>query len=245
MKKTFTMTLLGCIMAINVMNAQTENKYYGAKKGDFAVNIGADPIFKYIGNMFNGSSENTLSGLGNTFSGKYYFSDRFAIEAGMQCDAPIRNSFTYEDETNPEKVTEEDYYSNSDWKVFVGGKYHIRPGKRMQPFVGASILYLYHNTKSNYKAYTINTETISKSSTPINYVCLDINAGIEYFLTQSISINAKFTLQANKVVQKEHSKFGTTSKYHEEYIDKMNYSRLSYKGTYIGTFSSLAFNFYF
>lgn len=243
MKKIITMTLLGLIMSINAVNAQTENKYYGAEKGDFAVSISADPIFNYIGNMFNGSSENTLSGLGSTFSGKYYFSNRFAIEAGMQCDVPTRNSFTYENATDPEKVTEKDYYSNSDWKVFVGGKYHIRPGKRMQPFLGTSIIYLYHNTK-NYNNKT-NTETISKSSTPINYVCLDINAGIEYFLTQNISINAKFTLQANKVVQKEHSEFDTNSKYYEEHIDKMNYSRLSYKGTYLGTFSSLAFNFYF
>ena len=207
MKKIITMTLVGFIMSINTMNAQTENKYYGAEKGDFAVSIGADPIFNYIGNMFNGSSENTLSGLGSTFAGKYYFSNRFAVEAGMQCDAPTRNSFTYEDATDPEKVTEKDYYSNSDWKVFIGGKYHICPGKRMQPFVGASFLYLYHNTKSNYKADNANTETISKTSTPINYLCLDINAGIEYFLTQNISINAKFTLQANRVIQKEHSEF--------------------------------------
>lgn len=91
--------LICCAIAVSTANAQTEN-YFGPKKGDFAITIGAEPVINFVGNMFNGNTNNRLSGIGGSLAGKYFFGDRhFSLDLGTQ--------------------------------------YYFRPGKRVQPFIGA------------------------------------------------------------------------------------------------------------
>lgn len=97
--------LICCAIAVSTANAQTEN-YFGPKKGDFAITIGAEPVINFVGNMFNGNTNNRLSGIGGSLAGKYFFGDRFAVTAGIGTKNSKSTSFNY----HPE---DEDYKSIS------------------------------------------------------------------------------------------------------------------------------------
>ena len=60
-----------------------EHVYYGPQKGDFALSFNAVPIVNFIGNMFNGNTDNSLTGFTGSFAGKYFVGDQFAITAGI------------------------------------------------------------------------------------------------------------------------------------------------------------------
>ena len=106
MKKKLSTLALGAI-AFSTVNAQvykeTENnyvpqrlvtveKYYGARQGGFAISFGADPVVNFIGNMFNGTTDQSFEGFkglgsdlfkGATISGKYMLKDDVAITLGL------------------------------------------------------------------------------------------------------------------------------------------------------------------
>ena len=141
--------LICCAIAVSTAYAQTEN-YFGPKKGYFAITIGAEPVINFVGNMFNGNTNNRLSGIGGSLAGKYFFGDRFAVTAGIGIKNSKSTSFSHhpEDEEYKEiilKSSEGDRHFSLD----LGTQNYFRPGKRVQPFIGANIYFGREN--KNYK----------------------------------------------------------------------------------------------
>lgn len=261
MKKTFIMVLACSFFAVNAASAQNENVYYGSENGGFALTIGADPVINFVGNMFNGTMDNSLEDLGGTIAGKFFLTDRFALNAELGINNFKTKSFTYNPEDEDyEEIIREVTEGSKEFTLGLGVQYYLRPGKRLQPFVGANIYYGRTNrdfysgesfdAKYGEGYYEVNIyDSYTKESTPVNSFALAANIGIEYFLRQNISISATLDLGVKTDTQKEISKFDTDDRdYEKEDIDERNYSYKSKKSTYFSTglmTSKIAFNFYF
>lgn len=234
------MALVCSIMAIHAVNAQNESVYYGSKQGGFVISLGADPVLKYAGNMFNGSTDNSLYGLGSVLMGKYFLSDNFAIEAGVSFNNSSSTTFWYANADDAEEVTRENLIKGNNWKVWLGGSYLLRPGKRLQPFMHAYMMYDRGNDLSGINA--IENEVISKSSLLDNHFNLAAGVGVEYYLGPKFSIEIQQSLQGGVIIQKSVSEYeAPDGSNHEE----RNYSRIDKKSLSLRTYSELFFNFYF
>ena len=243
MKKNFMLALVCSVMAINALNAQTENVYYGSKQGGFAISVGADPVFDFVGNMFNGTTGNSLRDWG-TIIGKYFVKDNIFVEGGLFVENTNVTQFLYGDQNDAELVSRETNTINRDVLLYVGGKYLLRPGKRLQPSFGIDLLYNVENILDNNNI--IDPETAYKTSSPEHHFVFDGVVALEYFFSKSISIGAYLKLQAQFVNKKEYSEFESADNgYSEDFINARNYTRKVYKGTGLGTSSELFFNFYF
>lgn len=239
MKKNFIMALVCSIMAIHAVNAQNESVYYGSKQGGFAISLSANPVLNYVGNMFNGSTSNSLGDFA-VVMGKYFLSDNFAVEAGVCFDNYNSTTFTYANADDAEEVTLEDLDKDNYWKVWMGGRYLLRPGKRLQPFVVPYIMYVRENALVGYNE--IEDETISKHSAPINSLYLEAGVGVEYYLRPNFSIEIEQYFQGGVSNRKSVSEYeAPDNSNHEE----QNYSRIEIKTTRLRTYSELAFTFYF
>lgn len=66
MKRTLTIIMI-CLLpslAINAQDAESKQKVYVPQKGEFSLGVDLKPILKYVGNIFNGSSDNVLNNFG-------------------------------------------------------------------------------------------------------------------------------------------------------------------------------------
>lgn len=257
MKKLFSLALALslCVAA----NAQSET-YYGAEKGDFALSIGADPLINFVGNMFNGTEDNSLGKWGGTLAGKVYLSDQFALKAELGINNYKNTRFTYNPEDEDKKeVIRKDIEGSNSFSLGLGAQYNLRPGKRLQPFIGASIYYGRTNSdftaykqfeaewEDDYDEYEQDKESWKKSS-PVNTFALMANIGVEYFLKENISISATLDLGVATKTYKTAQKFDTEDKdWNKKDIEKQNYSYKTSRDTYFATGlnSAIAFNFYF
>lgn len=259
------MALACSFFAVNAVSAQNEEVYYGSEKGGFALTIGADPVINFVGNMFNGTTDNSLSDFGGSIAGKYFLSDKFALKAELGINNFKTKDFTYNPEDEDYKeIIEEETEGSKEFTLGLGVQYNLRPGKRLQPFIGANIYYGRTNEDFNFNEffegkyggdYNIEDYNIYdgygylKRSNPVNKFALMANIGVEYFLRQNISISATLDLGIATETYKTKSKFDTDDPdYDNEYIEERNYSYKTRKSTYFATGlmdSKIAFNFYF
>ena len=92
-----------CIVPLSLAHAQEEPaKQYLPEEGDIAIGIDVAPLFRYVGNLFNGSTDNTLESLGGepftedvdgfdvddiqpdvSIMGKYMLTDNWALRANI------------------------------------------------------------------------------------------------------------------------------------------------------------------
>lgn len=275
MKKTFIMALACSFLAVNAVNAQSEGKYYGGQQGDFAFSINAEPVINFAGNILNGTSDNELDleGLSKAISAKYFLSDKIALTAVLSVDNSKTKNFTYEDMDDInygkyETVTNKAISGSKDFTFGMGAQYYLRPGKRLQPFVGAGIYYgrttsITINDKSAYtyetekwdgSFETIKTEDYNayrKQTNPVSEITFMANLGVELFLSEKISLSTALDLGFSTETKKTVSKYENDSKdITKEAIDAMNYSYKSSKNTTFKTGMGLiggnvALNFYF
>ena len=190
------------LSASNVSSSKGEESYepkeiyYGARKGDFSLSFNALPVINFVGNMFNGTNTQSFSGLGelnkNSFSGsaisgKYFISDKmsFLIETGFNC---FNNKlYAYEDN----KVKDNIKNSGTNEAMFNLGMYYIlRPGKLIQPIIGANLMYVFSN--KNFEIEDDRTEINAdiNHKNPSNSFGLLCDVGIELFLSKTISLSA-------------------------------------------------------
>ena len=254
MKKTFMMALACSLLAAGA-NAQTET-YYGSEKGGFAIAIDADPAINFVGNMFNGTQENYFEGFGTTLAGKYFVSNQFAVTAELGISGSKLTEFSYDDPEADDEITSKSGLGDATFSIGVGFQYLLRPGKRLQPFIGANVYYGRANQYTFAKApeYKFEDgekqrETTYETGTPLNALGLQTNIGIEYFLGKNVSISAALDFGVYSATTKDVSKFETDDKDLEDmYDEELNYNKRTGKITYYATNmmgGSLAFNFYF
>ena len=262
MKKLFSLMLICSTFAVCTSNAQTGENYFGPKKGDFAITVGAEPVINFVGNMFNGNTDNSLSGIGGSLAGKYFFGDRFAITAGIGINNSKSTNLEYHPKDEDYKeIIGKDTKGDKHFSLNLGTQYYFRPGKRVQPFIGANIycgrISENYNNSKEYDAewYTSNNykfeiyDAYSKTSTPVNTFGVLANLGIEIFIAKKVSISAAYDLGVQTSTYKSISKYDTDDRdVTNEQIDTKNYNKITKKETTFATGlmnGNIAFNFYF
>lgn len=214
--KKFILAAIAVIASVSA-NAQDE-KYYGSEQGGFAISINANPLLKYAGNMFNGTSGNSISdfeGVSNnlfsgvTMTGKYMLKDNLAIDLGLGWDNKYTTSYQFMDSKNIEDKTglvrgTSAKPTTTAFMLKAGVEYLLRPGKRLQPILGVDVVYCHENEW----AYTELLEKVdgvqpdlfnTYHGAPVNKLGLIGNVGVEYFLCQNISLGATVSLSLAKV----------------------------------------------
>lgn len=252
MKKIITLTLLSvCCFATFAGNRQSsdyqseERKvHYGPQAGTFALSFGALPVIDFVGNMFNGTSDQSFDGLaglgssifdGTTIDMKFYTSDKLGIVLGAGFNCQSRSNFEYDYASEDELIAKNKDISNQ-LILTLGAQYVTRPGKRLQPVVGTRLLYAFQNRANVYNDMD-DSDNDYKSSTPSSTIGLVLDLGVEYFLSQSVSLSAYADLGLYKSV--------TKSKYDAEDTDysKKTSSRIAFGTGQLG--GNIALNFYF
>lgn len=275
MKKSFIVALACSFFAAGAVSAQNDAKFYGGQQGDFTFSIDATPVINFAGNILNGTIDNELDldGLSEAIAAKYFLNEKVALTAALSVDNSKRRipNYEYSQDINYgkyETVTSATTTASKDFTFGVGAQYYLRPGKRLQPFVGAGIYYdkatnitinekfayTYEVEKWDGTFETIKTEDYNsylKQTTPTSTVSLMANVGVELFLSEKISLSSALDLGVSTKTAKTVSKYENDNKdVTKEQIDAKNYSYKSSRSTSLKTGMGLiggnvALNFYF
>lgn len=193
-----------------------EKNDYLPEAGDIAIGIEATPFFNYIGNMFNGTEDNSLNLNDNTLYFRYYLTKDAAVRFAFQISSDGGNSEYYvrddaaffADPLSQDKVI--DKYSYTD------NYYHLRLGyqmfrnyKRFRGYFGGDLGYQYNKYKESYE-YGNNMTELNPSPTNAwgfgtprrledNYgleqgIGAGAFVGIEYYFLPKVCIGGEFGL---------------------------------------------------
>ncbi len=219
--------------------------YYGASKGDFSISFGLLPVINYVGNMFNGTTSQKFPGLGGisnsfyegtTLSGKYFLSKRTSINAGLGVDCLKDKNYSYSSD-NHSVAKKETVTGTNRFIITLGSQFYFRPGKRIQPIVGANIMYAFANR--NYKKEVdVENDTKTKDKSPSHTIGIVADCGVELFVTKSVSFKLAANLGLSRTINKDIYKSGEDD----------DYSRVSSNQTRFATGvagADIALNFYF
>jgi hypothetical protein len=256
MKKTLLLALACSLFAAGA-NAQTEEKYYGGKQGSFAISFKAEPILNFAGNVLNGTLNNALDteDFAKAISAKYFFSDKTALTAQIELDNSTETGFDYSDVEEPTEITGKASTATKNVEIRVGIQNYFRPGKRLQPFVGASVLYGRKNEIIKAEAFEFENdymeqyEAILKTSAPMSTFGVTAALGAELFLGENISLSASLDLGVKVGTGKVVSEFDTDDRdVTNEEIDALNFNTKVGKNVSIATGQmkgNLSLSFYF
>ena len=75
MKKFFSTIAIALIPFISISAQSEEPKQYLPEQGDMAIGFSATPVLKYVGNIFNNTSDNELAPLGGIPASKGFFDE--------------------------------------------------------------------------------------------------------------------------------------------------------------------------
>lgn len=249
--KKIMMTAMA-LAVLSTANAQ-EGKWYGSKQGGFAITFNANPVLKYVGNMFNGTQNNSLDDFegvdgknlfsGTTITGKYFLKDNIALDLGFgfNNDYDVTNIYGSED---LDKVTSYRRVATTAFHFKGGVEYRLQAGKRLQPIFGADVVFQ-HTNSWKYNAVTDgdNNGDHTYAGNPTNSLGLMLNAGVEYFIVPQISLGANLSFGVNQRWERESKDNNPEG----EGIGK-NFSRVTMKNTDLKTGNvgaNVTLNFYF
>ena len=176
-RKVILSVLLMAFMGTTLL-AQEETKKKRTlelpKAGDIALGIDVVPMFKYVGNFFNGTTDNAYNTFGGesaiTFDnpinnptvsimGKYMITDTWAARLNVGILYTHKNTRTYkqndaallEDPLSLAKVVDENIVNNTGASFALGAEYR-RGYRRIQGFAGGNLIYAFgeYNRHYNY-----------------------------------------------------------------------------------------------
>lgn len=242
-------------MMIGCLCTSAQEKYYGSEKNGFALSINANPFLNFAGNMFNGTENNSLSDFegvknklfsGVTVTGKYMLKDNFALDLGLGWDNEYETSYSFQD-NDIEKRTALNREATTAFMLKVGGEYLLRPGKRLQPVLGADLVYVHENSW-DYVDQFENVNGINKYTNyygaPVNKLGLIANIGVEYFICQNISLSGTVSLGLAKQWNKNSHATDSTKDHGDEYT-RYTSNTLVLKTGSTTAGANVALNFYF
>ena len=191
--KRYILSIALCVLSfVNAMAQEETKKVYLPEQGDVAISFDAAPVLKYVGNMFNGSANNTLGNLSGTpvansiegfyaeditnnvsIAGKYMLTDNLAVSAniGLQLHSLTTNMYVADDlgnlnnPLNENKLIDTRFDKMNGYNAIIGADYHKGNG-RIQGVFGAGILFGRNNVRTEYQyanAMTIVNQTPSSS----------------------------------------------------------------------------------
>lgn len=255
--KKFILTIAAAALVAVSASAQ-EEKWYGSKEGGFAITMNANPVLNYVGNMFNGTQNNSVQEFngvdgfngGVTITGKYFLKDNLALDLGFGVNNNYNVTNNYDDAQDQEKLTRYGRIATTAFQVKAGAEYRLFPGKRLQPLFGAALFYQHTNgwnftkvTDGENDGKTTYDNTINANGGATNAVGLLFNVGVEYFIIPQISFGANIDLGIAK-------RWTKAAKENELQPDNKadNYSRIARKDINFATQkfgANVTLNFYF
>lgn len=166
-----------CIVPLSLAHAQEEPaKQYLPEEGDIAIGIDVAPLFRYVGNLFNGSTDNTLESLGGepftedvdgfdvddiqpdvSIMGKYMLTDNWALRAniGLMIRSNTTKIYVADDAAilnNPlseDKLIDRRNMQRHGMSAMLGAEYH-RGSRRIQGIFGAGVLVGFNKQVTKY-----------------------------------------------------------------------------------------------
>ena len=189
--KKISALLMLSVLPLGVLTAQ-EEKDYLPKAGDWAIGIDMQPVYRFFGNIANGTQNNSLNqfggeqalqgqnpgipGIGVTIISKIMLDNTIALRANVGVGKSVDNHFDYRQDDkalfdNPlseAKVEDKYMHNNAAYSAAVGIEF--RKGKnRIQGYVGADLVFglvkdRYEFTYGN--ALTELNQTPSRGGTP-------------------------------------------------------------------------------
>ena len=246
--KKFLITIVAVFATVSV-NAKD---WYGSNEGGFALTFNANPVLNFVGNMFNGTQNNSVSAFegidsddlfgGTTITGKYFLQDELALVAGFGFNNKYNVKNNYEDTKDYEKVTSYSRNSTTAFQAMAGLEYRLRAGERLQPLFGAGLVFV-HTNDWNYSEITDGTldGDYVYSGAPANKVGLILNAGVEYFIIEQISLGANLDFAIAKTWRNSAADIDPDTNH-------SSFSKINKKETFIGTGNfgaNVTLNFYF
>ncbi len=265
MKKLFSLALAFCLCG--AANAQTET-YFGAEKGSFAVSIDAMPFVNYAGNFFGKQDKNSLSLDASKIAAKYFVTEKFAVAAKLNINNKKDVDFKYEPTYSyiySDAIGKTTTKTNK-YEVALGAQYYFRPGKRVQPYVGASVFvgndniitfdenYAYSFKGKDENGTEVEREVefanTTKTSNPNFYFGVAAELGVEFFVAKNISLSTTLDLGVKTTSNKSIKEYTNTDSetYTAEKLAKDNYKVKNGKNTEFATGlmgGDLSINFYF
>jgi hypothetical protein len=168
MKKIIGVSLALVLSAsVFAQNEQVQNKNgvdMMPVSGEWGVGMNALPVINYIGNAFNGNTNNfNMNGnkfvnywAGNTLFGKYMLSDDNAVRAQLRVGQfnTTYNNYVYSDRAmSPDSLVLDSYTTRSSF-YNIGAGYEFRRGKnRLRGIYGGEVMYMFQRGVSRDYTY--------------------------------------------------------------------------------------------
>ena len=96
MRKSFIIAAVALALSATAGAQDKADRVYGPQKGSWSIGVGLDPVSHYLGNMFNGNTDNELEDLNGeplsndkkitpltSIMGKYMLTDKFGIKVNI------------------------------------------------------------------------------------------------------------------------------------------------------------------
>lgn len=190
MKKILLLLAVLCA-PLGIISAQNESakKVYLPEKGDFAVGINLNPVLKFAGNVFNGSSNNQLEYVGGqsitsglsafdgsvyptvSIMGKYMIKDNFGLRINLGLlvandkeNAYVRDDNAYMlDPMSEKELIDSKVTKQSGMSLMLGTEWR-KGNRRVQGVFGAGLMFGFSNRQTNYD-YANELTTINQHPT--------------------------------------------------------------------------------
>ena len=162
--KRIAVLLSSCVLAVSAAFAQegtTEKLYPSA--GALGVGIEASPILDFVGNMFNGNTDNASDSRWSkqdyTLHGRYFLTDDDAVRVHLRFNPgdnkTIERRFITDQAArtiNPlsnDKVEDKRVSWKNDWRISAGYQ-HFRGTGRLRGFFGGDVFYRYFKESKEF-----------------------------------------------------------------------------------------------
>lgn len=169
--KKYIIMLFCAIAALNISAQETTQKKYLPEQGDIAIGVDVTPVLRYVGNAFNGSTDNSLNGLSGTpfndrmrfitpsasIMMKYMLTDEIALRTnlGLLFNNYNDRRYTVDDKDlaiNPlseKKLIDSKLTKRKGFSWSVGAEYR-KGTKRIQGIFGLSALVAFQKESTSY-----------------------------------------------------------------------------------------------
>ena len=178
MKKLISIIAIG-LMPFMSINAQSgDSKNYLPEQGDMAFGINVKPVLKYVGNIFNGTTNNKLKNLGGepiisnvpefesfesdfspavSIMTKYMLTDNWGLRAnaGLMLSKNTDREYVIDDKKvmldpfNESKLIDTKYTSKNGMSLMLGAEYR-KGNNRIQGVFGMGVLFGFYNENISY-----------------------------------------------------------------------------------------------
>jgi hypothetical protein len=194
--------------------ASNNGKQYLPQAGDFGVGIDGSPIFYYIGNMFNGTTNNSLNLNDNTLYFRYFLADNAAVRARVRINSGstfdkflVRDDAAFMvDPLSNKQLQDFRTFTSQDYQLSLG--YQMFKGtNRLRGFYGADLGLGYSRNSTTYEYANQMTQantapttaifgnaasrTLIEKGSPLINVGLGVFTGGEYYIMPKFCIGAE------------------------------------------------------